>query len=54
MALRIYEWRGKTYQIAEEDLGMFPGAKPVDGEEKKPAPKKKKTPANKARQTENK
>lgn len=65
--MKIYKWRGHTYQIDEKDLGLYPGAvlvekKPAKPEkqeepakpEKKAAPKKKKTPANKARQTQNK
>lgn len=61
--MRIYRWRGRTYQIDEADLAFYPGAElvekkkpePVKPEKgKKAAPKKKKTPANKARQTQNK
>ena len=30
MALREYRWRGFTWQIADEDIHMYPGAVPVD------------------------
>ena len=62
--MKIYKWRGHTYQIDDADLGLYPGAEPV--EKKKPEPvkpekekkkttaNKKKTPANKARQTQKK
>ena len=46
MALKIYRWRGNTYQIAEEDLRLYPGAVPVE-----PEKKAAKAPANKARRT---
>ena len=61
--MRIYKWRGHTYQIDEMDLPLYPGAElvekkkpePAEPEKVKKAPaKKKKTPANKARQTQNK
>lgn len=45
MALKEYKWRGSTWQIADEDLGRFPGAVPVE----KPKDKEKKAPANKSR-----
>ena len=53
--MKNYIWRGRTYQIAEEDLFRYPGAVPVHPETPKAAeeePKsKKKTPAkNKSRQ----
>ncbi len=47
MALKEYKWRGYTYQIADEDLKYYPGAKPIN----KPEAKAKKAPANKARKT---
>lgn len=46
MALKIYKWRGYTYQIADEDLHLYPGAVEV---ENKTEAKAKKAPANKAR-----
>lgn len=46
MALKEYEWRGGTWQIADEDLHFYPGAKLVEAE---PKVKEKKTPANKTR-----
>lgn len=60
--MKIYKWRGHNYQIDDKDLGLYPGAvlvekkKPEKAKAEKPkaAPKKKKTPANKARQTQNK
>lgn len=45
MALKLYKWRGSTWQIADEDLHRYPGAVPVKPETEK----KKKVPANKAR-----
>jgi len=45
MALREYLWRGFTWQIADEDLHLYPGAKPV----KRAPAEKKKAPANKSR-----
>ena len=36
MALREYRWRGFTWQIADEDVHMYPGAVPVE-----PMPKEK-------------
>lgn len=47
MANKEYIWRGYTYRIAEEDLGMYPGAVPVE----KPAEKAKAEPKNKARKS---
>lgn len=45
----IYKWRGMTVQIADKDLGQFPGAVPVH-EKKQPEPKvKKQTAKNKSR-----
>ena len=65
--MRIYKWRGYTYQIDDKDLGLYPGAELVEKKKpeevkpevkpekaKKTTPKKKKTPANKARQSQNK
>ena len=51
MALKEYKWRGKTFQIADEDLKFYPGAVPV-----KPEPQTKitKAPKNKSRQPKNK
>lgn len=52
MALKEYRWRGSTWQIDDKDLGMFPGAVPV--EKPKPNGEKKRTPAvpaNKSRRT---
>ena len=58
MALKEYTWRGHTYQIADEDLGRYPGAVPVAKQAAKPAatergrkvatPKAKAEPSNKA------
>ena len=48
MALKIYKWRGYTYQIADEDLHLYPGAEPVETKSKV---KEKKTPANKSRRS---
>ena len=48
--LKIYEWRGFTWQIADEDLHLYPGAKEVKPK-KKAEPKK---PANKSRAVKNK
>ena len=48
MALKIYKWRGYTYQIADEDLRLYPGAEPVETKSKV---KEKKTPANKSRRS---
>lgn len=47
MAMKVYKWRGNTYQIADEDVRLYPGAVPVE------APKKKKeeAPKDKARKT---
>lgn len=49
--LREYYWRGNTWQIADEDLGKYPGAVLVSAE---PKEKKKQTPANKTRRSKNK
>ena len=49
MALKEYYWRGSTWQIADEDLGRFPGAVPVDAKPKETAKKRTATPANKSR-----
>lgn len=46
MALKIYKWRGYTYQIADEDLHLYPGAEPVETKSKVKA---KKIPVNKSR-----
>ena len=43
MALREYEWRGSTWQIADEDLVRYPGAVPVWKPEEK---EKKRSPVN--------
>ena len=60
--MKKYIWRGVTYQIAEEDLGRYPGAIPVEPEkpaveperpkatEKKAESKAKEAPKNKSRQ----
>ena len=32
MALKVYLWRGHTYQIADEDLCRYPGAEPIPTE----------------------
>ena len=47
MAMKKYTWRGFTYQIADEDLGLYPGAVPVEEEPKEKAADVK--PMNKAR-----
>ena len=44
--LKIYRWRGHTYQIAEEDLDKYPGAVPVEKEKKKTT-KSRRSPKNK-------
>ena len=62
MALREYRWNGLTWQIADEDIALYPGAVPVERPEAKPARNRKaatpksrgtankaQTPANKAR-----
>lgn len=45
--MKKYTWRGFTYQIADEDLGLYPGAVPVEEEPKEKAADVK--PMNKAR-----
>lgn len=45
MALKLYRWRGSTWQIEDKDLDRFPGAVPVE----KPKDKEKKAPVNKSR-----
>ena len=57
MAMKNYEWRGFTYQIADEDLEKYPGAVPVEEKKKedpKPETKEKKAPLNKSRLAKNK
>lgn len=49
--LKKYKWRGHTWQIADEDVHLYPGAEPI---EEKTEPKKTKEPANKSRQVKNK
>lgn len=34
MARKKYIWRGHTYLIADEDLNLYPGAVPAEGERK--------------------
>ena len=52
MALKEYYWRGSTWQIADEDLGRYPGAVPVGQKPKETAKKRMTTPpANKSRRT---
>lgn len=48
MALKEYKWRGGIWQIADEDLHLYPGAEPAEA---KPKAKEKKTPANKSRRS---
>ena len=50
MVMKIYKWHGNTYQIADEDLHLYPGAEPVEPKEKKA----EKAPSNKARKTKDK
>ena len=50
MAMKLYEYNGLTYQIADEDLHRYPGAKLVE----KPKTKAKAKPENKARTVKNK
>ncbi len=45
MALKIYKYGNRTYQIADEDLALYPGAVLVE----EPKPKTAKAPANKAK-----
>lgn len=55
--MKIYKWRGFTYQIADEDLHLYPGAELVEPKKepkKEPQDKVRKTPANKARKAANK
>lgn len=46
--LKIYKWRGSTWQIDDKDLHRYPGAVLVEKEKDAPA-EKKKQPANKTR-----
>lgn len=45
--MKEYRWKGKIWQIADEDLHMYPDAEPVEA----PKKEKKKTTKNKSRQT---
>lgn len=47
MALKIYRWRGNTWQISDEDLPKYPGAVLVEPEKKQ----KRTTVPNKSRRT---
>lgn len=47
MALKLYSWKGSTWQIDDKDLHRYPGAVPVE----KTAEKKKDEPANKSRKS---
>lgn len=51
--LREYRWNGNTWQIADEDLHMYPGAELVEPAKDK-AKKRETTPQNKSRRTQNK
>lgn len=44
--MKVYEWRGHHYQIADSDLKYYPGAVEV----KEPKTKAKEEPKNKASQ----
>ena len=52
--LKEYKWRGYTWQIADEDLHLYPGAEEVKPKKKTPSTKSKRTPANKSRRAPNK
>lgn len=51
MALKIYKWRGYTWQIADEDLDKYPDAVPVDKapntKKQSPTTKSRRAPKNK-------
>lgn len=51
MALRIYKWRGYTWQIADEDIDKYPGAvlaNPTQTKKKTaPSTKSRRAPKNK-------
>lgn len=62
MALREYRWHGLTWQIADEDVALYPGAELVEKPSVRPARNRKastpksreaankaQSPANKAR-----
>ncbi len=51
MALKEYEWNGRVYQIADEDVPKYPGAVPVEKKAVEPEAKKAKAPANKSRKS---
>ena len=42
--MREYEWNGRTYQIADEDLCSYPGAVPTQKQKAAEAPKNKVRP----------
>lgn len=54
MAMKIYKWRGNTYQIDDKDLHHYPGAELVEPKKATVEKKKAKSPANKARKTSTK
>lgn len=52
--MKIYEWRGFQYQIADEDLKFYPGAVEVKEKKVETETKAKEAPKNKASQKKNK